>query len=148
MNTVKPRNKGNSLLAFPDDYVIIDVETTGYDPFYDDIIEFGAIRVRNNTPAERMQTLIRPVEPLNDYIQALTGITNDILAGAPALEDVLADIIAFIGGDVIVYAEGEHSCLTARGIKKPGTVTKTLDCRGAFKLLSNRETFLSLIGRL
>ena len=49
-----------------------------------------------------MQTLIRPSAPLDDYIEALTGITNDMLVGAPALEDVLADIITFIGGDVIV----------------------------------------------
>ena len=35
--------------------------------------------------------------------------------------------------DVIVYIEGEHSCMTARGIKKPGTKTRTLAAAGAFK---------------
>jgi GTP cyclohydrolase I len=35
--------------------------------------------------------------------------------------------------DVIVYIEGEHSCMTARGIKKPGTRTRTIASSGAFK---------------
>ena len=55
MKTEKTREKGNSLLAFPADCVIIDLETTGCDPFYDEIIEFGAIRVRDNVPTDRMQ---------------------------------------------------------------------------------------------
>lgn len=61
----------------------------------------------------------------------------------------VADVMTkIIGGDVIVYAEGEHSCMTARGIKKFGTVTKTLACCGALKGPSSRETFFSMIGRL
>ena len=54
----------------------------------------------------------------------------------------VADVMSkIIGGDVIVYAEGEHSCMTARGIKKFGTVTRTLDYRGAFNQRDRREEF-------
>lgn len=60
----------------------------------------------------------------------------------------IADVMTkIIGEDVMVYAEGEHSCMTARGIKKVGAVTKTADCRGAFNLSENRREFYSLIGR-
>lgn len=102
MKTEKTRDKGNSLLAFPSDFVVIDLETTGCDPFYDEIVEFGAIRVRNGEPTERMQVLICPAEPLDEFIQALTGITNEMLEGAPALDSVLPGILAFIGSDVVV----------------------------------------------
>ncbi len=50
--------------------------------------------------------------------------------------------------DVAVYIEGEHSCMTARGIKKPGVVTDTYTMRGKFKNDSNlRQEFFSAINR-
>ena len=49
--------------------------------------------------------------------------------------------------DVMVVIEGEHSCMTARGIKKPGTITRTASIRGAFRDDYNlRDEFYSLIG--
>ena len=58
----------------------------------------------------------------------------------------IADVMSkIVGEDVIVYAEGEHSCMTARGIKKVGTVTKTISYRGAFQLKETREGFFSLL---
>lgn len=48
--------------------------------------------------------------------------------------------------DVIVYIEGEHSCMTARGIKKPGTKTRTLASSGAFKNDSAlRNEFMNMV---
>ncbi len=48
--------------------------------------------------------------------------------------------------DVIVFIEGEHSCMTARGIKKPGTKTRTLASSGAFKTDSAlRKEFLEMV---
>ena len=62
-------------------------------------------------------------------------------------EKICADIVdvmtKIIGDDVIVYATGEHSCMTARGIKKAGTVTRTIYYRGAFEQSKNLETFFS-----
>ena len=48
MNTYVPSrpSKGKSLLMFPEDYTVIDIETTGYDPKWDEIIELAALRVR------------------------------------------------------------------------------------------------------
>ena len=50
--------------------------------------------------------------------------------------------------DVMVVIEGEHSCMTARGIKKPGTITRTASLRGAFREDFNlRQEFYNLIDR-
>ena len=59
--------------------------------------------------------------------------------------DVLEILNKIVGKDVIVYATGEHSCMTARGIKKVGTVTKTLACSGNFEIERNKNEFFSLI---
>lgn len=59
--------------------------------------------------------------------------------------DIAEVMTKIIGGDVIVYAEGEHSCMTARGIKKSGTVTRTLDYRGVFEQNAHRADFFAMI---
>mgnify|MGYP003594687214 CR=1 FL=1 len=68
--------KGNSLLEFPDDYVIIDIETTGFSPRNCEIIEIGAVKVRDNKITSVFQMLIKPKNPISSYITNLTGITN------------------------------------------------------------------------
>lgn len=60
----------------------------------------------------------------------------------------IADVLEMVVGteDIIVVIEGEHSCMTARGIKKPGTKTRTATLRGVFKSDSDLRTeFYNLI---
>lgn len=60
----------------------------------------------------------------------------------------IADILEKILGtsDIIVVIEGEHSCMTARGIRKPGTKTRTATLRGVFKTDSDlRSEFYNLV---
>lgn len=59
----------------------------------------------------------------------------------------IVDIIKMVTGteNVIVYIEGKHSCMTYRGINKPGTVTRTISTSGAFKLAAYKEQFFSMI---
>lgn len=47
--------------------------------------------------------------------------------------------------NVIVMIEGEHSCMTARGIKKPGAVTRTLHTSGVFENLNEQQSFINLV---
>ena len=61
--------------------------------------------------------------------------------------DIL-EIMTLVTGseDVAVFIEGEHSCMTARGIKKPGTKTATLTCGGKFKVNDAlRKEFLDIV---
>ena len=47
--------------------------------------------------------------------------------------------------NVIVMIEGEHSCMTARGIKNPGAVTRTLHTSGVFENLDEQQSFINLV---
>lgn len=107
------RNKGKSLNEFPDNYSLLDLETTGLDPNYDDIIEVAILKVRNNEIVDKYQSLIQPNSHYIDsdtkktiyvdsYIEELTGITSEMLENAPKIKDVLPEIIDFIDDDIIL----------------------------------------------
>ena len=97
-----PNKKGQSLIAFPDSYVIIDFETTGLDREYDDIIEMAAIKVRNGAITDTFSSLINPDYQIDDFITYLTGITNEMLKIAPEINTVMPKLLSFIGNDIIV----------------------------------------------
>lgn len=94
--------KGKSIIALPTDYVVIDIETTGLSPEFDDIIELAALRVRDDKIIDRFQSFVFPGRAVSDFISQLTGITNAMLSRAPALADVLPEYLSFIGDDVVV----------------------------------------------
>lgn len=64
---------------YPDDYVVIDVETSGLCPEENEIIELGAILVKEHTITERFSILVRPETAIPPTIEKITGISNDIL---------------------------------------------------------------------
>lgn len=96
------RIKGKSLLLFPADYCIIDIETTGLDPAYCEIIEIAALRIRNGGISAQFSELVKPSEPIDSFITELTGITNDMLKDASPLSDVLPAFRSFVGSDLLV----------------------------------------------
>ncbi len=98
----KRPNKGKSLIVFPNDYTVIDIETTGLDPSFDDIIEIAGIKYKENKEIERFQSLINPGREIGDFIVELTGITNEMLLDAPSIETVLPRFLKFVGNDTIV----------------------------------------------
>ena len=78
--------------------IVLDFETSGLSPRRGDrAIEIGAVRVENNRIVERFQSLINPGMRVSPFIQALTGITNTMLASAPDGEEVMAGFSDFIG---------------------------------------------------
>lgn len=93
--------KGKSLLQLISDYTVIDLETTGLDPHEDAIIEIGAIRYRSNMEQARFVTLVNPQFAIGDFITELTGITDEMLATAPLLEDVLPFFLEFVNSDIV-----------------------------------------------
>ncbi len=96
------REKGKSLVSVLDDYISIDIETTGFDPLFDEIIEIGAVRYKGQIEVDFFQSLIKPQEKIPDFITIKTGITNDMVKDSPRIESVLPDFIDFIGGDVLL----------------------------------------------
>lgn len=95
-------HKGKSIIDFPSSYVVLDIETTGFDSSYDEIIELAAIRVIDNIQVDYFSSLVKPINPIGDFITNLTGITNDMVSKAPNIKDILPQFYEFIGNDVIV----------------------------------------------
>ena len=94
--------KGYSLIDMPMNYTVIDLETTGLSPRYDKIIEVAAVRIRDGQPVEEFQQLVHPELPIPEYISAITHITDEMVADAPTISDVLPKYLEFLGDDVIV----------------------------------------------
>ena len=84
------------------DYCVLDTETTGLSAYYDEIIEVGILRVRNNIIVDQYSQLIHPNNLIDDFIASLTGITNEMIENMPRIEEVKSDILSFIGEDVII----------------------------------------------
>lgn len=98
----KRPDKGRSLVAFPDEYVSVDLETTGTSPVWDEIIEIGAARVRDGEVVGTYQQLVNPGFEIDPFVVALTGITNEMVCDAPSIADVLPGFAAFLGDSVMV----------------------------------------------
>lgn len=81
---------------FVDDYVVFDLETTGFDPKISKIIEIGALKYRNNELVEELSILINPGCRIPDIITAITGIDDELVKDAVSIADALPQFILFI----------------------------------------------------
>lgn len=98
----KLKKKGNEVFGVFADYVVLDTETTGLDAINGNIIEMGIVKVENFTVVERYQSFINPHLELSPFITSLTGITDDMLADAPNIQEVLPEILKFVGDNIVV----------------------------------------------
>lgn len=87
---------------FPDEYVMIDTETTGFSSTYDSMLEIGALRVRNGEIVDEFHTFVKYYASVPAFISELTGITDDMLIGAPSSSEAAMKAKEFIGDSVIV----------------------------------------------
>lgn len=85
-----------------DDYCVLDTETTGLSAYYDEVIEIGILRIRNNIIESKYSQLIQPKEEIDSFITALTGITNEMVFGMPTIEQVKEEVKSFLGDDIIL----------------------------------------------
>lgn len=83
-------------------YVMLDLETTGGNAVHDRITEIAAVRVENGVETARWSTLINPGVPIPPFIQSLTGISNAMVATAPAFEAVAQTLLDLLEGAVFV----------------------------------------------
>ena len=88
--------------SYPRTFVGLDLETTGVDSSVDRIIEIGAVRVVDGEVDDTFEALVNPGLPIPSDIVHLTGITDDDVAGAPSIDEVLPRIVEFIGDSPIV----------------------------------------------
>lgn len=100
-NTSRP-NKGQSLIAFPNDYIVIDIETTGLSPVYDAIIEISALKVEENIIIDKFTTLVNPGYSISEFITELTGITNEMVKDSPKIDVALDMFKEFVDDSIVV----------------------------------------------
>ena len=93
---------GDANMDLDGEYVAFDLETTGLYAGRDRIIEIGAVRMRNGQEVDRFQTFVDPGVKLEKRTVELTGITDDMLKGAPKIEGVLPQFLEFVGDSVLV----------------------------------------------
>ena len=99
-----------NLADIPSDYVVFDLETTGFSPEYAEIIEIGAVRVKKGKVTDRYQSYVKPRKGIPSNITALTGITQKDTACAPYIEDAIEDFLDFIGDDVLIAHNASFDC--------------------------------------
>lgn len=102
--------KGKSLISFPENFCVVDIETTGLD-YLCDIIEISALKIRDGQIVDSYSELVRPESCylddsgriyIDEFISELTGITNDMLDSADLIADVIPRFRDFIGSDVLI----------------------------------------------
>lgn len=89
-------------VSHPRDFVMLDLETTGFSHKTHEIIEVGLLRVRDMEITDTYSTLVKPETMPNARIPEITGITPAMLADAPSLSEVIHTVHGFIGCDILL----------------------------------------------
>ena len=91
--------KGQSL---DDTFVVFDIETTGFGPINDQIIEIGAVKIAGGEIVDKFSQFINPQIPIPYEIEKLTSINDSMVADAPLIDEVLPKFLEFCKDCVLV----------------------------------------------
>ncbi|WP_026504620.1 PolC-type DNA polymerase III [Butyrivibrio sp. NC3005] len=83
-------------------FVVFDIETTGFSPLKNKIIEIGAVKVRNGEIVERFSEFINPQVPIPFRIEKLTSITDEMVINAPTRDVIIPKFVEFCKDCVLV----------------------------------------------
>jgi len=129
----------------PASYTVIDVETTGLNPNTDDIIEIGAIKIKDSLKVDEFNTLVMAHKPIPSKVTEITGITQEKIntLGVP-ISDAIAKTITFIGNLPIVCHNANfdrnfivEACKKENIPFEPTTIDTLILARSAIKGLIN-----------
>ena len=131
LGSVVTMPRGQSL---DDTFVVFDIETTGLSKETESITEIGAVKVVDGKIIDRFSTFVNPERPIPTEITKLTGITNEMVAGAPVITEILPKFLEFCQDAVLVAhnanfdtgfirLNAERKC----GIEVKNTVLDTLE---------------------
>ena len=122
-------SKGQKL---DDDFVVFDLETTGFSPIQNRIIEIGAVKVQKGKITERFSTFVNPDVPIPYRIEQLTGINDSMVMDSPKIDVILPQFLEFCAGAVLVAHNAsfdmsfiEENCRRL-GIEKEFTAVDTV----------------------
>ncbi|HOB20837.1 MAG TPA: PolC-type DNA polymerase III, partial [Candidatus Atribacteria bacterium] len=89
-------------IDFNQTYVVFDIETTGLNAKLHEIIEIGAVKIKDRNIVASFSSFIKPEKPVPQNITKLTGISNEMVSDAPKIDTVLPGFIEFCGDAVLV----------------------------------------------
>ncbi len=104
VNDLVPAVKGTSEKTLQDEFISFDIETTGLSPNKERITEIGAVRIRNGEIVESFDTFVDPEMPIPSKITELTGITDEMVRGAPKEKEAIKAFYEFCGNDAVLIA--------------------------------------------
>ena len=99
--------KGQNL---DDTYVVFDLETTGFSPKNDKIIEIGAVKIKNGKIIDSFSEFVNPRRPIPYKITELTGISDDMVRYSDSIDFVLPRFMDFIGDAAVVAHNASFDC--------------------------------------
>lgn len=91
-----------TILEFPSDYTVVDIETTGLNATNDAIIEIAAVKVKNHEVVKTFSELINPLRPISNFITKLTGINDEMVEECESIDMILPQFLDFIEDDKIL----------------------------------------------
>ncbi|MDO4323353.1 MAG: PHP domain-containing protein, partial [Lachnospiraceae bacterium] len=83
-------------------FVVFDLETTGFSPEQNRIIEIGAVKVEEGRITDRFSTFVNPEVPIPFRIEELTSINDNMVLDAPVIEKILPEFMQFCEGCIMV----------------------------------------------
>ena len=110
-------------------YIVLDIETTGFDPNVDDAIEFAAVKLdATGKQIGELDILLSTNQTISPLVQSLTGISPDMIASSKHLDEVKSQIEDFVGDLPIIghNISFDVDFLTAKGVNLPGDCLDTL----------------------
>ena len=85
-----------------EEFVVFDIETTGFNSHFNKIIEIGAVKIKAGRIIDRYSQLINPGISIPYHITEITSITNEQVANQPKIDEVIGKFVEFIGDAVLV----------------------------------------------
>ena len=154
MRNLERQLQSEDMMEMPFDdlrVVVFDLETTGFYPYNgDEILSIGAVQVKGKQVLEEetFYSLIYSDAPPSEEIEELTGITQDMLAEAPPIKDVLRDFYSFVKGGVLIAHHARHekqfmSHVTWRELKKTFSY-RILDTAFVTKITHQEKNLVTL----
>ena len=112
--------------------MVFDLETTGFSPDKNKIIEIGAVKVVHGEITERFSTFVNPEVPIPYRIEELTSIRDDMVIDAPKIETILPQFMEFCGDAIMVAHNADFDMsfiiknCERQGIEKEFTIIDTV----------------------
>lgn len=84
------------------EYVVLDLEMTGLSAKTDQIIEIGAVKIKDNQVVDTMSCLVNPRCKIPTRVSELTGITDEMVAAGRDRDEAVAELLSFLEGHILV----------------------------------------------